>query len=374
MQEEWQVELVDSLQQARNVKDEWDELFSEVKQKHPSLQYEWFALWYSLFEPKSNVRILLLRQKDGLLRAVFPGFVHTRRFFGLNLRCFSYAADGYSPCGGIIARDGDQEAVRAVIEASMRVIRPEPHLVVLPEIFDTSDTALVLGEGGLAKTGLRVEHAKEVSFVSLEAGWEHYYAAQSSKRRSLLKKRLRQLNTIGQFEITDISSVERSAEGVDRLQRLDAITWQGQQGTGLFSTLDNERFYGRLLSYADTKVGAQVSFATVDSHDIAYVLSVRTANVCCALKWGYDPQYAQYSPGSLTIFHVLEQAASEGMKIVDLGPGINEEKRRWETHRQWCRNWWLFNRWTFRGRLLESASWLHDLGRKKNKDVGQDEC
>jgi len=372
-QEGWRIEVVDSLQGLEHGRDEWGALFSQAKLAHPALHYDWFALWYALFESAQHVRIIVLRQQDGQLRAVFPGIVQKRRFAGLSARCFSYAANGYSPCGSIIARAGDQEAVRAIIDASLRVIRPEPHLVLLPEVSDDSETAQVIEGRGLQNVGLRVEHAKEVSFIAFDEGWESYYAERSCKKRSGLQKKLNKLNKIGPLEFTVFAAPEHSGEAIERLQRLDGLTWQGQQGTGLFSTPDNEGFYRRLLSFADPGLGVRLYLATVNADDIAYSLTLRSANVCYGLKMGYDPQYGRYSPGSLTMCHFLEQAAGEGVEVVDMGPDSNREKRELETHRLRYRNWWLFNRRTVRGCLLESATRFHDLGRKKNKDVGQDE-
>lgn len=372
-QEGWRIEVVDSLQGLEHGRDEWNALFSQAKLAHPALHYDWFALWYALFESAQHVRIIVLRQQDGQLRAVFPGIVQERRFAGLAARCFSYAANGYSPCGSIIARTGDQEAVRAIIDASLRVIRPKPHLVLLPEVPDDSETAMVLEGGGPGGAGLRIEHAKEVSFTSLAAGWASYCAERSSRKLSDLHKMIRKLNKIGPLEFVDLSSPDRSGEAIDRLQRLDGLTWQGQQGTGLFSTPDNERFYRRLLSFADPGIGVRLFLATVNAQDIAYSLTLRTANVCYGLKMGYDPQYARYSPGSLTMCHFLEQAAAEGIQVVDMGPDSNREKRQWQTHCLRYRNWWLFNRRTLRGRLLESATWLHDVSRRKTGDVRRTE-
>ena len=361
----WRIEVLNSWEEAAGLRDEWNDLASAAAVDNPFIRHGWFTFWFPAFAPAKGIRILLLRQADGRLRAILPGYVETRRVGRLPLRCFCYAANGYSPYGGIIARLGDQEAIGRVVLAAITELLPTPHLLILPAVLADSDTAVVIKNDGLGKLGRRIEHTEAVPFFSMPSGWSDYLSGRSNNTRKRLKKCLSRSNKCGRLAFEEFTSAEGSVELIDRVRRLDDRTWQGQQGTGLFSTPENARFYNELLSFRYPDLALQVYLATIDGRDAAYSITMAAGNTLHGLKMGYDPDFADCSLGVLTMQHVGECAAAAGIKKVDLGAGLNEDKRHWETSRSQLDNWWLINRQSLRGRTLEVMLRLHEFRRKK---------
>jgi CelD/BcsL family acetyltransferase involved in cellulose biosynthesis len=361
---DWRVEVITSWDRIELLKDEWDALVLLVKLGSPFLSYDGFSFWYSLFKTKENIRILVLRQLDGQLRAVFPGYLHIRRVAGLSIRCFSSVPDGDTPGGGIIARSGDHEAIKAVIQAAVDHLRPIPQLIYLSEVPDNSDSSTVIYTQLSKNFGRRIEHSKVVPIISLSSDWGQYYASRSVKTRSKIRRIQSLANKTGRLGFAEIRAVDRSVEVIARLKRLDAYTWQGQHGTGLFSTPDRNRFFSGVLSPKYPGFDARVYLATINDQDIAYSIVVVMGKVCVGLKTGYDLNYSYCSPGSLIMCHVLKQIIEEGVQYIDLGSGINDEKRRWETDRVTYNNWWLFNHSTVNGRALEIMTLVYDFVKK----------
>ena len=199
----------------------------------------------------------------------------------------------------------------------------------------------------------------------MPSGWNDYYASRSSNTRSRLKKSEARCRKLGRLEFEEFANAERSAELIGRLQRVDARTWQGQQGSGLFLTQENSRFYNELLSFRYPDLALRVYLATIDGRDAAYNITVAAGSTLHGLKMGYDPDFSYCSPGVLTIQHIAERAAASGLRWVDLGPGLTVEKRHWATHLVQRKNWWLMNRQSLRGRTLEVMLRLHEFRRKK---------
>lgn len=354
------IQVLSSWEGAEGLQHEWNALAAAAAAEHPFFSHDWFAFWYPAYAPAENVRIFLLRHDDGRLRAILPGFLRTRSLGGLTLRCFNYAANGYSPYGGIIAAAGDREAVRLVLQAVTERLRPAPHMIILPAVPDNSDTAAVICENGLRRLGRRIEHTEVVTVFSMPTGWEAYFSGRSPKTRKRLKESQARCRKLGRLEFEEFATPEHSAEMIDRIRRLDARSWQGQQGTGLFSIPENERFYRQLFSFRFSDLGLRVYLATIEGRDAAYSITVAAGNTRHVLKIGYDPDFSHCSPGTLTMAHVGERAAADGMRHVDLGAGFPEDKRHWETGRKQLVNWWLTHRRSFRGCMLEAMLRLHD--------------
>lgn len=52
---------------------------------------------------------------------------------------------------------------------------------------------------------------------------------------------------------------------------------------------------------------------------IAYVLGIRVADVVHHIDTGFDPEFADYSPGLLATLDAVRWASEQGLATVDLG-------------------------------------------------------
>lgn len=365
----WRVEVLALWSDAEPLQQEWDGLAQAAAEPHPFLLHGWFSCWYAGFAADKAVRILLLRQGDGRLRAIFPGVLEKRKLGGLSMDCLAYAANGHSLYGGIIARAGDHEAIGKVLQAAAAQVRPTPHLLILPGLTESSDTAAVI-RTGVQGLGQRREHVDEGFVVDLSSGCDAYFSGCSANTRQRIKRMRKQAARRGAVDFPVLAATEQDAELIERLRRLDRLSWQGQHGTGLFSTAENEQCYRELLQARHADLDVRGYLLTIDGREAAYTLTLSWQGVRYLLKTGYDPEYADCSPGSLTIWQIIQRSGQEGIPLLDLGPGGNEEKRRWATRSLPVANWWSLNRKTWRGWLLEAMLKLHARlrARKQNKN------
>jgi len=364
VQNDWQVELLCSWKDAEKLADEWNTLADAAVCGHPFFRHEWFSCWYPAYASTDNVRIIVIRSSDGKLRALFPGFLKTLRIGLISFRCFCYAANEYSLYGGIIAHPQDHEAIEAALGFAVEKLNPAPHLLILPLIPHQSNTGQVINNGRLPKFDRRLEHADYAVGFAMPNGWDDYFSKRTQQTRKRLKKSLTRSRKMGELRFEQFGSPTNSRQAIERLRLLDAQTWQGQQGTGLFSTRENDRFYNELLSFKYPALSARLFFAVIGGKDAAYHLTVAEGFTRFVLKSGYHPDFAYCRPGVLTKKYVGEISFAEGLQCIDLGVGVTDEKRRWETNRQRVENWWLMHRSSFRGRLLTAMLLANDAWKK----------
>ena len=354
------IEIHTDWSQTASWRSQWQSLHQTMQDGHPFTAYDWFSWWYAAYCPPGAVRIVVVR-KGGEVRAVLPGLLERRVLGGLPVNCFTYAANGHTPRGAILARPEDDDARQAAINALLTHLTPAPHLMVFPAVETTSATRnalLALEQSGLS---LRVEHTFEASAFDISAGWDAYLSGKSYKTRRGLKHSLAQSQQRGEVAPHFFSAPSQHSELLDRLQPLDTKTWQGQNGTGLFSTPDNAAFYRRLLSLSSQEIPVFVCLLQLGGQDAAYAIAVCHEGTAFILKQGYDAQFASCRPGVITTAQMGTHAAELGLAEVDLGAGVNEDKSHWETHRRQFRNYWLIDNRALKGRGLVAMLRAHQL-------------
>lgn len=361
----WQTEIITSWADAAVLRREWDVLASRATGEHPFFSYDWFALWYPAYASEKDVRIVAVRDAGGSLRALLPGFLERRRFGRINLRNFHYAANGYSLCGGIIAVPDDLAAVKSAVLSTIKQIRPTPHMLILPMVPDKSPTGRIMHGNDLSGFGRRIEHADVAIQFSFPNGWEAYFASRSGNMRNRIKQSRNRSKKFGNLYFEHFDLPEHSAEATKRLRRLDGKTWQGQGGTGLFSTPENERFYGQLVSFQYPGLGVRVYFTVIDGKDIAYSLTTAGRTTRHVIKVGYDKDFAYCRPGVLMMVNVAESSMDDGIHQIDYGVGAIGDKAQWETERERYINWWLFNRRSLKGLIAHKAIRLRDSWKQR---------
>ncbi|HTJ45190.1 MAG TPA: GNAT family N-acetyltransferase [Kofleriaceae bacterium] len=127
--------------------------------------------------------------------------------------------------------------------------------------------------------------------------------------------------------------VSPSRADVDAALAIEAMAWKGAARTAITADTRVEHLYRALLRWTRH---ASISFITAGGRRIATLISVEDARTIYALKIGYDPSFAQVSPGHLMILHAARDAAARGKHELDFVGREDEWKHKWteRAHRQ----------------------------------------
>ncbi len=353
---------------AKYLRCQWQELSARAAPEHPFYSYDWFDCWYKAFCPPGAERIITLLDEKERLRAVFPGFLYKQSISGIPLACFSYAANGHSVRGGIIASLGDHEAIFHILEKAFTHLDPQPHLCVLPAVVEGSDSHKALKKCVIGKLKLREEHDYEAPGFAIPNGWSDYIKSKSPNTRGRLNQSLSRSHKVGEVKYSIFQPSQINSDLLNRFMRLDALTWQGTNKTGIFSTPENSIFYNCLLSRNNPGVPVFACLMSIGDRDAAYSIAVCSANKAYVLKYGYNPDFSYCRPGVITMARMGQYFSDVGIVEVDLGGGINEDKKRWETYRRRLANYWIINCDRLKGRLLD---WLLRVNDKRKNLKGR---
>lgn len=345
--------IIRGWQQASILKEEWAALEGKANLEHPFMSFAWLDCWIKAFATEDSIQVITVRHKEEL-RAVLPLMKTKLKRLGISFKSLSCPANGHSARSGAVVAPDDTAAIEAICDG-LKSLRDQFHICEIPAVAESSETVPVLQK--LSSEGFHAysEHEFTVPQFSLPEGWENYLLSKSKKFRKRLRESQSRAKKIGQPTFEVFGPKEISGTVLERLQTLEATTWQHQNGTGLFSTPDNQRFYSALSQEGHRNFNVYLAFLQIDGQDIAYEIAACRKNKAYFLKYGFNPEFANCRPGVLVQAELSRYVAERGVNQIDLGPEASDEKARWETHQLTCANWWLINENSLGGKCLKLA-------------------
>lgn len=129
---------------------------------------------------------------------------------------------------------------------------------------------------------------------------------------SNMKKKLRRCKKIlaeaGTVRWQMVNGAQLGAECIDRFLHLEHMSWKGVQGTSLLSHKNDEVFFREVIAGFARKGRAFFTELKVGEQVISTTSNLISAEVGYAFKIGWDPDFAQASPGILNEIELIKNA------------------------------------------------------------------
>jgi CelD/BcsL family acetyltransferase involved in cellulose biosynthesis len=352
MENRFAFEVLDSWMDILKIRPIWEELYQKSGYDHPFGSFDWLECWYDAFCRPDEIRVILVRDGAGI-RAIFPAFRTNVVRKGIRLRAISSAGNGHSPRCCILSEMNDFESATAALLYPFSGKWGEKiDLVALLHISESSLLPECLRPE--AKNVFNyTEHMFESPAFSLKEGWDDYFATRSRNFRHRFRQSRNNLEKLGPFQF-EFVPLAGGREIVSRLRAIDAKTWQHDNGSGLFSSSENDAFYTSLITRFSKNYECFLGFIKTGGRDIAYELGFSHRKTGYLLKYGFDQEFAHFRPGVLVQHYLCEFLANRGIEEIDLCGEATEEKTKWATHFRKHENIWLLNQQSLIGKC---TSW-----------------
>jgi CelD/BcsL family acetyltransferase involved in cellulose biosynthesis len=280
---------------------EWDALCQRVDAP-PFMRPGWFSAWIDAFG-SGEPELLEARRGDELV-GVLPLL---RNRAGL-----ASPTNWHTPAFCVVAEDDAVE--QTLLAEALNRSNGRLDLGFLP---DSKDTERIVA--GAKRRGYRVisRIVEESPYVDLEGGWEAIEARLPSKRRSDLKRRKRRLSELGTYEFECLDGSERLEELLAEGLEVEAIGWEGRDGTPITAEKHTRLFYEQVARWAAPEGQLRLCFLRLDSKPIAFAYCLVDSGSIYVQKLGFDPEYGKYAPGLLLAREMLAQAAEMGLSTYE---------------------------------------------------------
>jgi CelD/BcsL family acetyltransferase involved in cellulose biosynthesis len=342
-----------SLAALRASADEWDDLWRRSVAASPLARAALVAHWAERFSP-AGWRSIEVR-RDGQLVAALP--LVARRWAGL-LKIGLLPFNAWASCGTLLLDDRVEPSATAdrLVDAFDEL--PWPLIQLMPVAVDA--TCWRGFKDACRRRGL--ETAEEVVDVvgQVEIGddWRAYRSRWSKNHRRQIEKAARRARLAGRLELDvhrdfDVSEIER-------LLRIGFVvedrSWKGHVGTSVLRTPGMfDFFFKQAVQLAEWRQ-LQLTFLKHAGRPIAFEYGYCAKGTYFSHKVGYDPAYADYSPGQLLRALLLERFHEEGgVSVFDFCGSLTPATAKWSTRSYAISNWLIAPRrflggWALRGR------------------------
>ncbi len=290
---------------------EWDALVAMMRRPSPFLCHGWLLEWWRHYGAGAMLQVHVARREQRLVGAL-PLLVVRR----CGVRVASYIGGTEAPLADVLVADADPDAVAALLLESSSAAGN--HLLDVFGVPAHSHLAQALEPYGLWET-----EVVEAPVLALDGGWEKVYREKTSaKRRNLHARRRRQLERLGDLEVSVARSGSELEVALDEAFRLHQLRWYGRPDHSDFGTHEGMRFHRAALRALLGLDAPRIVTLRLDGRAIAFHYHFVLFERMFVHRLGFDPAYARYSPGLVNTLDAIAGAAREGARRVEfLGGG-----------------------------------------------------
>jgi len=141
----------------------------------------------------------------------------------------------------------------------------------------------------------------------------------SKSRRKTIRRNLKRLSSSGNVEtrLTNDASVIR--ERATTFLELEAAGWKSDEGTALKCNADEREFFLDTVDAFAQRGNAIFVELLLDGKPIASTINLQSGQSVFAFKIGWNPEYAEFGPGTLVDYKLLANCRAElpDVKLID---------------------------------------------------------
>lgn len=323
----------------------WDRLWWESETSIPTARAAAVAHWCRHFAPNRPVRFVAVARGDRYLAAL-P--LVERRLGGL-LRVGALPTNPWLTCGDLLAAAPvDSPETTAALDLLVAGM----HRLVPWSLLWLNEAPLGLPHWRALTAALHRSGAAhdarlwaEVGKLTIDDDWAAYRASWSRRHRQRWMRQRRRLEALGPLRLRRVRprTPEQLESALREAMTIEHRSWKGRRGSSVLST---PAMFGYFLAQCKPPaIEGRVEFAflQVANEPVAFIFGLHGKGVFHSCKIGYEPQWADYSPGQVLRGLLLEEffaertagseTDSEQIAAIDFQGALTSAHRAWRPER-----------------------------------------
>jgi CelD/BcsL family acetyltransferase involved in cellulose biosynthesis len=293
---------------------EWDELVRAMPRPSPFLLHAWLTTWWRHHGDGTQLRVHVAR-RDGRLEAALP--LHAERRAGL--RVLRFLGDEAAALADLLlAPDAAPGTAEALLAHAASDGGDFADLFGLP-----ADSRLKAAAGAKLTLVPRVE----APVLDLTPDWSEVYRARTSaKRRSLHRRRRRQIAELGELSIEVAASLDELEPALEAAFALHEARWLDRPEASGFATPAGRRFHRDALRAIAPLGVPRILLIRVAGRPVACNYFFLLHGRMYFHELAFDPEFARFSPGQVATLDAIEAGAAAGARRVEFLGGAERYK------------------------------------------------
>jgi CelD/BcsL family acetyltransferase involved in cellulose biosynthesis len=308
------IETVSTIEGFEALEPEWDGLVREMPRPSPFLLHGWLAEWCRHYGARADLQVHVAR-RNGRLVGALPLVV--RRRGGVRVATFMGGPESVLP-DLLVAAGAGSDVCEAL---ARRLAEGGCDVVDFHGLPAQSRIAAALGRR------LEVIQRIEAPVLDLTDGWDAVYRAKtSSKKRSLHRRRRRQLGGLGPVDVSVARTPDELEPALEEAFDLHARRWAGRPDGSGFASRTGRRFHRATLARLAALDVPRIVTLRVAGRAVAFHYYFALEGCMYVHRLAFDPALARFSPGLVNTLDAIEAAAAEGLQRVEFLGGAERYK------------------------------------------------
>lgn len=325
-----EVRTIDDFHSFAALRDEWTELLSASRMDCLFLTWEWLFTWWKHFGQPLKLSLVTVRSSQRLV-ALAPLAGQPRRLAHLwSLRPLEFLGQGSvgsDYLDVIVRREEEDVALRALADHfSNRSVA-----LGLAQLHHEGSAALELARL-LEKGRWRITSVITDSCPFVDLGqytWPTYLESLGPALRYNFRRRLRNLEKLGQLRFDCATTEAQVREQFDRLVDFHNSRWAELGGTQAFHKPALIAFHKDFAVLALERGWLRLLTLSVGTRPVSLLYCFRYGGSFLGFQSGFDLAYRKHSVGLVSVGLAIRKAIEEGAREYDFLHGHEEYKTHW---------------------------------------------
>lgn len=313
----------------------WRDLVRRVPAEHFGHDPDWFWPVMDWISPPERALRFALVWRDERPVALVP---LERRVMGLGparVRCLGVVAHAAAPLGTALVVDPDHPAAWDALSAGILGADRWWQCFSLEGLCEGSPNEGAIRQRLAPGTLPHARPTKPQYRVEGTAGGRAYFDGQRKKTRQNIRRAESALKRLGRLDYTD--SVAGEAPGLAHIEALDEKTWRAETAADAAKNRSLNDYCRTLLHRFPAPERHQLRYLLLDGRPFAANYTFFWGGVAFPIKNGFDPAYAEGSPGMLLLAKVIMEMLDGPVRRIEfmagnwyamrLATGLNRECR-----------------------------------------------
>ncbi len=337
-----EIRVITDYQEFCGLKDEWNRLLDANFSSGVWQRHEWYDCWWRAFGGGAQMFIVTMR--DGIeLSAVMPFMIVPMRIKGLKQRVLRFIENGITPRSSFLMPEVSAERLALVWSEIFRC-SSQWDLAILANI-EQGNLGYDEWRGYLKENAVRqVELPERTSpYLTLSDGWEAIWNGFGRNLRRNLNRARARLAKDGSYELVECVSPQEVLGALGYCYEISKLSWKGQRGIDMAGNDRRTRFYDLITEAATANGWINIWLLKFRDRTIAFEYAFEKNGHVLPVAADYDPEFKQYSPGTVLRSLVLERLCSRNMTTYDFGGTVYDYKLFWTKRLRPHSQFWVFH-------------------------------
>jgi CelD/BcsL family acetyltransferase involved in cellulose biosynthesis len=302
------------------LRSEWTALHAEGAEHNPFLRWEWLVPSWRRLTPGRSPRVYLARDDDGRLRGLLPLSVERRR-----LRFLGDVTIGSDGLDALVGAGGEEARARlweqALDDGGWDVAE-------LLDLEEGSPSVAALHALAAAR-GVRVDERARYRCPRIDLVGAAPNFVRKLPRGETVQRRRRWFERQGGASISLARSPAEVTRAIEPLIDLHLACWASRGGSQAFTSPQVAAFHRDAVVRLAERDAVRLYTLRVAERPVASLYVLREHGVHAMYQSGWDPEWAERSPGMCLLARSLEDAIADGARAYDFLRGDEAYKLEW---------------------------------------------